>query len=203
VVEKPLFLPAPWLTDASARRRTRGQVPDDRGFQPKPQGAAAMWRELRDEGGLPFKSVVADGWDGHRPELLQAIEACPGMISVVSLPSDTRCWRQGPVLAATHDREKGEGRSTRVVAQTEKAPMTVKAVAHSLHDGLWSRRHVSEGTPGPMVYALTKRQVTRCTDGQPDQTVWLVMKRTLGEPPSSWYDISNAPVSTRWPLVVW
>jgi SRSO17 transposase len=203
LVDTPLFLPEPWLTDAYARRRTQGQVPDDRGFQTKPQLAAAMLRELRDAGVLPFKYVVADGLYGHSPEFLQAIEACPGMIYFVSIPSDTRCWLQGPVLAAKHYKYKGEVRSTRVVAQQEKAPMTIEAVAQSLHDGFWYRRNVSAGTKGPMVYECTKRQVTRCNDGQPDKTVWLVMKRTIGEPPSYGYYISNAPVSTRLPLFVW
>jgi SRSO17 transposase len=50
---------------------------------------------------------------------------------------------------------------------------------------------------------FTKRQVTLCKDGQPDKTVWLVMKRTIGEHPSYWYYISNAPVSMRLPLFVW
>src|SRR5687767_15395419 len=42
LVNKQLFLPAPWCTDAYTRRRIRCQVPDDRGFQTKPQLAAAM-----------------------------------------------------------------------------------------------------------------------------------------------------------------
>jgi SRSO17 transposase len=37
LVDKQLFLPAPWLTDAYTRRRTQCQVPDDRGFHTKPQ----------------------------------------------------------------------------------------------------------------------------------------------------------------------
>ena len=201
--DKPLFLPAPWLPDASARRRTRGQVPDDRGVQTKPPFAAAMVRELGDEGGRPFPSVGADGWDGHRPALLHAIAACPGLISGGSMPSAPRGWRPGPVLAATPYSEKGEGRSTRVVAPTAKAPRTIEAVAPSLPDGLWSRRHVSEGTTGPLGYALTKRPVTRCPEGQPDHPVGLVMTRTLGEHPSSWDDMSHAPVSPRGPLFVW
>jgi SRSO17 transposase len=37
LVDTRLFMPEPWLTDAYARRRTQGKVPNDRGFQPKPQ----------------------------------------------------------------------------------------------------------------------------------------------------------------------
>lgn len=162
-----------------------------------------MLQELRDEGVLPFKYVVADCVYGNSPEFLHAVEACPGLIYFVSMPSDTRGWLEGPVVAAKPHQYRGEGRSTRSVAQKAKPPMTMAAVAHSLHDCFWYRRHVSEGTTGPIAYEFTKRQVTLCKDGQPDKTVWLVMKRTIGEHPASWYDISNAPVSSRLPLFVW
>jgi len=54
-----------------------------------------------------------------------------------------------------------------------------------------------------MEYEFTKRPVTLCQDGQPDKTVWLVMKRTIGEHAASWYYISNAPVSARLPMFIW
>ena len=37
----------------------------------------------------------------------------------------------------------------------------------------------------------------------PDRAVWLVLKRTVGAEPSSWYYLSNAPLSTRLPTFVW
>jgi hypothetical protein len=64
-------------------------------------------------------------------------------------------------------------------------------------------RKVSEGTKGPIEYEFTKRRVTLCYDGLPAKPVWLVMKRTVGERPSYWYYVSNAPVSARLPLFVW
>ena len=203
LVDKQLFLPEPWCTDVYARRRTQCQVPDDRGFQTKPQLAAAMLREFRDEGVLPFKYVVADCLYGHSPEFLEVVEEESRTVYFVSIPSDTHCWLQGPVMAAKQYKYKGEVRSKRVVAQKEKAPMTVAAVAQSLHDCFWYRRKVSDGTKGPIAYEFTKRQVTLCKDGQPDKTVWLVMKRTIGAHPAHWYYISNAPVSTRLPLFIW
>jgi SRSO17 transposase len=90
-----------------------------------------------------------------------------------------------------------------VVAAREKEPIAVETLAKSLHDCLWYRRKVSEGTKGPVEYACTKRQVTLCGDGLPTGTVWLVMKRTVGAKPSYGYSISNAPVRTRLPLFVW
>src|SRR5215467_6726402 len=203
LADKRLFLPEAWLTEPYAARRTMCEVPEDVGFQTKPQLAAAMLRDLRTAGFLPFKYVVADCLYGNSSAFLDAVEEDGSTIYLVSIPCETRCWLQGPVMEAKRYKYQGEVRAKRVVAQTEKAPMTVAAVARSLHDCFWYRRRVAEGTKGPIEYEFTKRQVTLCHDGDPDKTVWLVIKRTLGAHPTYWYYISNAPVSTRLPLFVW
>jgi hypothetical protein len=41
------------------------------------------------------------------------------------------------------------------------------------------------------------------SNGLPTKTVWLMIKRTVGAPPSYRHYISNAPVSTRLPQFVW
>jgi SRSO17 transposase len=203
LVDTRLFLPEAWFTEPYAARCTTCEVPEAVGFQTKPQLAAGMLRALRDEGVLPFKYVVADCLYGNSPEFLEVVAEESRTIYFVSIPADTRCWLQGPVMEVKRYTYKGEARAKQVVAQTEKAPMTVAAVAHSLHDCFWYRRQVSEGTKGPIEYEFTKRQVTLCHDGNPDKTVWLVIKRTLGATPTYWYYISNAPVSMRLPLFVW
>jgi SRSO17 transposase len=203
LVDKRLFMPEPWFTDAYARRRTQCQVPDNRGFQTKPQFAVAMLRELRDAGVLPFKYVVADCLYGHSPEFLEAVEEEASTIYFVSIPADTRCWVQGPVMQTKQYTDKGERRTKQLMSTLAKEPIAVKTLAKSLHNCFWYRRKVSEGTKGPIEYEFTKRQVTLCSDSRPTRTVWLVMKRTMGANPSYWYYVSNAPVSTRLPLFVW
>jgi hypothetical protein len=59
-VDKRLFLPAEWFSDADATRRTTCHVPQALTFQRNPQLAAAMLHALRQAGLLPCKSVVAD-----------------------------------------------------------------------------------------------------------------------------------------------
>jgi SRSO17 transposase len=203
LVDKRLFMPEAWCTETSAAKRTKGEVPQDVGFQTTPQRARAMLRELRDEGVLPFKSVVADCLSGHSPEFRQAVDETVGTLYVVSIPVDTRCWLQGPVRPTTPYTSGGERRTKRVVAATAKEPIAVETLAKSLHHCCWDRRNVSEGTQGPIEYEFTQRQVTLCGDGLPVRTVWVVMKRTRGASPSYGYSISNAPVSARLPLFVW
>src|SRR5207253_7059580 len=46
LVDKRLFLPEPWFTDAYQARRTKGKMPDEVAWQSKPQLAAAMVQNL-------------------------------------------------------------------------------------------------------------------------------------------------------------
>ena len=78
LVDKRLFLPEVWWTDAYAARRTRCNVPDELTFQSKPQLAAAMLQAIAQEGLLPFKYVVADCLYGNSPDFLDAVDACVG-----------------------------------------------------------------------------------------------------------------------------
>jgi SRSO17 transposase len=203
LLDKRLFLPEVWLSDAYAPRRTTCQVPKELTFHTKPQLAAQMLRTLHDEGMLPFKYVVADCLYGNSPEFLAAVEAYVDLVYLVAIPADTRCWLQGPVWEAKQYTYKGEVRTKRQVAAKDRDPPSVAEVAKSLHDCFWYRRTVSEGTKGPIAYEFTKRQVRLCRDGLPDRPVWLVLKRSLGAEPTYWYYISNAPLSARLPLFVW
>ena len=202
LVDKRLFLPEAWWTDAYATRRTKCHVPDTLTFQSKPQLAAAMLHNIVREGLLPFKYVVADCLYGNSPDFLDAVDACVGVTTFVAVPSETRCWLQRP---QTQDRTytyKGDVRAKRVVV-APNAPSSVAALAASLPASRWYQRTVSEGTKGPIVYAFARQRVTLCKEGLPDRTVWLVLKRTVGPNPVYSYYISNAPASTPWRTFVW
>ena len=202
LVDKRLFLPEVWWTDAYAARRTRCNVPDELTFQSKPQLAAAMLEAMAQEGLLPFKYIVADCLYGNSPTFLDAVDACVGRTALVAIPSETRCWLQRPRTADKHYRYKGEARAKRVV-ELGSAPCMVATVAASLPASSWYRRKVSEGTKGPIVYEFARQRVTLCKDGLPERTVWLVIKRTTGVEKTYSYYISNAPASTPLRTFVW
>jgi hypothetical protein len=94
-------------------------------------------------------------------------------------------------IVSEQSKYKGDVRTTRQVAAKDRTPPSVAAIAHGIPDYCWYWRAVSEGTTGPIDYAFTKRRVTLCRAGLPDRTVWLVLKRRLGEQPAYWYSISN------------
>lgn len=203
LVDKRLFLPEVWFTEAYAARRARCTVPPALTFQSKPQLAAAILHGLVREAILPFKYVVADCLYGNSPDFLNAVDACLGVTTLVAMPSETRCWLQRPGTEDKTYRYKGEIRSKRVVGTATTAPRTVAAVAASLPASSWYQRTVSEGTKGPIVCAFARQRVTLCKEGLPERTGWLVIKRTLGVDPLSTYYLSNAPVSTPLRTFVW
>jgi SRSO17 transposase len=203
LVDKRLFLPEVWWTDAYATRRTTCHVPDELTFQRKPQLAAAMLHAIAQERLLPFKYVVADCLYGNSPDFLDAIDACVGITALVAISSETRCWRQRPQTEEKTYKYKQAARVKRVVVAAMPAADTVAAVAARLPASSWYQRTVSEGTKGPIEYAFARQRVTLCKEGLPERTVWLVIKRTLGDTPEYSYYMSNAPVSTPWRLLVW
>jgi SRSO17 transposase len=203
LVDKRLFLPEAWFTDAYAARRTKCKVPTELTFQSKPQLAAAMLQAIAHEGLLPFKYLVADCLYGNSPDFLDAVDACVGVTALVAIPSQTRCWLQRPRTAEQSYRYKGTERSKRVVVDLVPEACTVAAVAARLPASSWYRRTVSEGTKGPIEYAFARQRVTLCKEGLPERTVWLVIKRTIGTDPLYSYSISNAPASTPWRILIW
>ena len=203
LVDKRLFLPEAWFTDAYAARRTRCNVPKDLAFQSKPQLAAARLQSMARDGLLPFKYVVADCLYGQSPDFLDAVDACVGVTALVAIPAETRCWLQRPQTQEKCYTYQGEARAKRVVVAPTSVPCSVAALAARLPASSWYRRTVSEGTKGPITYAFARQRVTLCKEGLPERTVWLVIKRTVGADPVYAYAISNAPASTPLRTFVW
>src|SRR5215510_7151161 len=192
LVDKRLFLPEPWFTDAYQARRIKGKMPDEVAWQSKPQLAAAMVQNLYRAGALPFKYIVADCLYGNSPDFWEACAACIGTVAFVATPADTRCWLQ-PLATTTHTYNyKGEQRTKRRAAAPATAPCTVAALAQAIPATFWYRRTVSEGTKGPITYEFARKRIMLCKEGQPTTAVWLLIKRTLGAHPRYWYYLSNA-----------
>jgi SRSO17 transposase len=203
LVDKRLFLPEPWFTNAYTARRTNCKVPTEVTWQSKPQLAAAMVRALHEAGVLSFKYIVADGLYGNSPDFWAACEACVGTVAFVATPVDTRGWLE-PLATTMHTYTyRGESRTQRRPTASAPAPDTVAALAQAIPATFWDRRTVSEGTKGPITYEFARKRIRLCKEGHPTTAVWLLIKRTLGAHPRYWYYLSNAPVSVPWRLLGW
>jgi SRSO17 transposase len=135
LVDKRLFLPEAWFTDAYTTRRTRCNVPKELTFHSKPQLAAAMLRHIVHEGLLPFRYIVADCLYGNSPAFLDAVDACVGITALVAISSETRCWLQRPRIEDKNYRYKGEARSKRVVVAPDRDCLRQAGIAGRFQKG--------------------------------------------------------------------
>jgi len=200
LLDKRLFIPESWFTEEYTFRREKCEVPKDIEFKTKPQLAVEIYQRLLKGENVPFKYVVADSIYGNSPEFIEAVEGCIGVIYFVSIPSDTKCWLKMPHIEEKHYKHKGQICTKGV---TKNQALSVDAIAKGINNFFWYRRKVSEGTKGPIEYEFTKRRVVLSKGGLPYKTVWLVIKRTIGDNPSYSFYISNAPESTRLSIFVW
>ena len=131
-MDKRLFLPEPWFSNAYTARRTKCKVPTEMTWQSKPQLAAALVRALHEAGVLSFKYIVADCLYGNSPDFWAACEACVGTVAFVATPADTRCWLE-PLATTMHTYTyKGESRTQRRPTASAPAPDTVAALEQFL-----------------------------------------------------------------------
>jgi len=193
LLDKRLYMPQEWFTEDHTDRRKKCEVPEELEFKSKAQLAVEMFQELRDQGILSFKYVVADSVYGNSPEFIEAIESCIGIPYFVSIPSDTLCWLQMPITRKKEYKYKGEVRSKLIVEGTEKKPISIERLAKGINEYFWYRRKVSEGTKGPIEYEFTKRRIILAKKGLPSKTLWLIIKRSIEDNPAYSYYISNAP----------
>jgi len=203
MVDKRLFIPEQWFSDDYRLRRQKCNLPEDTVFQTKPQLAAEMLSTISSEKVLPFKYVLADSIYGVSPEFIETVDDLPSMTFLVSVKKKTRCWLKRPMTISKQYRWGGKIRTKTVLADTGSKPMAVCELAKNINDYFWYRRQVSEGTKGPIVYEFTRRQVILSISGLPEKTVWLLIRRTIGDDPQYSYFISNASTSTRLKTLVW
>lgn len=203
LVDKRLFIPEQWFAEEYFDRRHKCKLPGDAVFRTKPQLAVEMLNAISKEDVLPFKYVLADSIYGESPDFIAAVEALPGKTFFVSVAEDTLCWISRPTTLTKEYRWRGQIRKKTILASPDSKPLKMKDLAKNINDYFWYRRQVSEGAKGPVVYEFTRRRVILSAAGLPQKSVWLLIRRTLGDNPEYSFFISNALSSTRLNTLVW
>ena len=203
LIDKRLFIPEQWFRDEYRLRRNKCNLPEDTVFRTKPQLAIEMLQAIREEKTLPFKYVLGDTIYGGSPEFVNAVEILTGVSYFVSVSKGTQCWLKRPMTVTKQYRWGGKVRTKTVLVDTGSKPMRVDELAKNINDYFWYRRQVSEGTKGPIVYEFTRRQVILSNEGLPEKTVWLLIRRTIGDNPKYSFFICNASSSMRLKTLVW
>ena len=203
LVDKRLFVPEKWFSEAYRERRQKCNLPADTVFRTKAQLAAEMLRSLREENRLPFRYILADSVYGMSPEFIEAAEALEDTTYLVQVTKATRVWPKRPMIIRRTYQWGGKTRTKEVTLDADGKPISVAELAAAINNFFWYRRKVSEGTKGPIVYEFTRQRVMLSQDGLPQKTVWLLIRRTLGEKPEYSYFISNAQRAVRLGTLVW
>ena len=203
LLDKRLFIPERWFTDDYEKRRNKCKIPENVEFKTKPQLAVEMFHDLQEQKSITYKYVLADSLYGNSPEFIDAIEEYTDLTYFVSIPADTLCWLERPLTRKKEYQYKGEVHTKEILEKTEKKPISFETIAMNTNNYFWYRRKVSEGTKGPIEYEFTRRRVVLSKNGLPQKTVWLIIKRTLGNNPTYSYYMSNAPESTKLKTFVW
>jgi SRSO17 transposase len=164
-LDRELYLPEAWTTDRP-RCREAG-IPDDVGFQTKPQLAQVMLARAL-EAGVPAKWVTGDEVYGHDRKLRLWLESRP----------------QGYVLAVPANEPVWQG----------FAQHRVKALVDRLAAGAWPRLSAGDGAKGPRWYDWAL--VPLNPPLRPGWQRWLLARRSLEEPREVAYYVVFAPVKT-------
>lgn len=166
LIDRELYLPQDWCDDPV--RRAKAKIPESVQFATKPQLALRMLERAWAEG-VPMHWVVGDSTYGHAPTFREAI-AATGRYYVLEVPKTA----QAQIDTAT--------------------PQSVESLVTASPDTAWSRYALNLSEQGLRWSDWTALRVVATTDSVGEQ--WLVVRRTVAEPPDTTYFLSNAPADT-------
>jgi len=223
LLDRRLYLPEAWFTDAYRARWVACGIPDATVFQTKHALAAALVEEVMGERRVRARWVACDEGFGNSSALLDRL-ATHDLWYLAEVPCDWLVWpltepdgtpRPAPWTWVPPP-PRGRGRPPTVARLHPDSPPRVRvdAWAAQVPADRWQRYRILEGSKGPLVAEVLTVRVIPARDGRPGPEGWLVIRRTLAtaeEPSVFKYYLSNAPAATpeaalvrvsglRWPI---
>ena len=205
LVTSRLYLPQSWCTPEQAERRKDTRVPEDLGFQTKPQIARDLLARLAQTALFPATWIGCDAVFGADWAFLDAVP--PGTSYFAGIRSDTLVFRTRPRVGVP--RYRGRGRKPSKPRVTRGRVATVGQIARS-KTCPWTQVVLAEGAKGPIRAEVACLRVYPAQGGLPREApVWLFLRRT--DEGQIKYAVSNAPADTplaalcraatlRWPI---
>jgi SRSO17 transposase len=167
-LDRELYLPKAWTEDPDRCRRAG--IPEQRGFQTKPELAIDMLARALD-GGVPAEWVTGDAVYGQYYRLRKALED-RGVSYVLAVPVSQH------VIA----------KSTRTIAGGE---YRADALIQALPGTAWRTRSAGAGAKGDRRYAWARARINGERD--PDAEYWLLARRSLTDPTEYAYYLCHGP----------
>jgi SRSO17 transposase len=210
LLARRLYLPVEWVEDdAFAERRKKCGVPDDTGFQTKPELGWEMIREVVDDQQLRARWVTCDEAFGRDSVFLDRV-AGSGLWYFAEVPHDTRVWLERPLTEVPAWSGRGRKPARERLGEGQHEAEGVASMAARVHPQQWQRHLIKEGSKGPMMADFWATRVVAVRDGLPGPEVWLVLRRHFDTGELKTY-LCNAPATTsletlarlsgmRWPI---
>jgi len=210
LLDRRLYVPQEWFEPGSQDRRERCGIPEGTAFRTKPELAREMIEALHATGCLPFGWVTCDEVFGDSHEFLEGLEE--GKLRYLADVSvTTRVWLERPGTWVPPARARGPRPSRERVRPDTAPPVRVDALAAQLPPRAWRTYQVKAGEKGPIRARFAFVRAVAVRDELPGPDVWVLFRRSLGEPRELKVFLSNAPADTprrelvrvsgmRWPI---
>jgi len=198
-----LYLPESWASD-TARRKKAG-VPEEIGFQTKPEIALDQIRAAC-TAGLPRGVVLMDAGYGTHIDLREAVTAL-GLPYIAGILSNTTVWAPGTGPLPPKPYVPGRGRPTKQLRRdAEHQPVKVKDLAFSLPAKLWRTITWREGTNVPLKSRFARLRIRIAhrdfNRSEPWPEEWLLIEWPKGEEEPTKYWLATLPENIGFPRLV-
>jgi SRSO17 transposase len=197
-----LYLPQAWAEDQ--KRRRKAGVPEQIGFETKPQIALGQIRQAV-EADVVRGVVLADAAYGNDSGFRAGLSELQ-LSYVVGVQSSMRAWKPGtaPLPAKPW---KGKGRPPRLLRRTRRhQPVAVEKLARALPATAWKTIPWREGSRGKLrsrFAALRVRPAHRdYWQAEPHAEEWLLIEWPSGASQPTKYWLSTLPAASRLPSLV-
>ena len=189
-----LYLPESWASDPA--RRKKAGVPEEIGFQTKPEIALDQIRAAC-AAGLPRGVVLMDAGYGTHIDLRRAVTAL-GLPYIAGILSKTTVWAPGTGPLPPKPYVPGRGRPTKQLRRdAEHQPVKVKDLAFSLPAKLWRTITWREGTNVPLKSRFARLRIRIAhrdfNRSEPWPEEWLLIEWPKGEEEPTKYWLSTLP----------
>jgi SRSO17 transposase len=202
LVDRRLYLPERWWSEAYQERWQACGIPDQTPFRTEPELAGELIETLHQRGVLPFQWVTFDEHFGYDPALLDRVAAL-GLCYLAEVPHDTRVWQQRPRTAVPTAKATGRPPTRARVVPGQPEPVRVDRLAEQIAADQWMPAQIKAGAKGPIVAEFAFRRAVALRDDLPGPDVWVVFRRSVDDPPELKTYLSNAPAATPLERLVW
>lgn len=194
-IDGELFIPAHWFEASEAEKRKAVGIPNQRGFQTKPELGWQMIQRAR-ERNIPFRAVLMDSLYGRNEALRQRLDQVH-LEYYGDVPANTQVYLQQPDIVYPLTQKRQVPSKTPVFAGAE--PDEVQAVGQQA-TLVWEMIRLRPNERGFLEAQFARCRVWVAYPGPELRQEWLLIRK---DPAQITYVLSNAPADISLEQMAW